>query len=115
MAGPVTIDWGDGTAVETGPEQGQVSHAYAAPGDYTITVCDQGDATACTEAEVTLPFEVPVPLELDYQLSDTDSKTVTLTATGADGATADFDFGDGTPVQTEPVTDGTATATHQYA
>lgn len=55
MAGPVTIDWGDGTPKEDGPEQGTVTHAYAdgVTGERTITVCSKDDPSACTQVKFT--------------------------------------------------------------
>ncbi|RZF02819.1 hypothetical protein [Streptomyces albidoflavus] len=55
MAGPVTIDWGDGTPKEDGPEQGTVTHAYAdgVTGEQTITVCSKDDPSACTQVKFT--------------------------------------------------------------
>jgi len=55
--GPVTIDWGDGSAVVTTPtEQGTASHVYAAgtTGAQSITVADANN----TDAVTTLTFTI---------------------------------------------------------
>ena len=51
--GPVTIDWGDG-ASDDGDEDGEASHPYAAPGDYTITVTDADDPSRTDQTTVTI-------------------------------------------------------------
>jgi serine/threonine-protein kinase len=51
--GPVTINWGDGASDE-GDGEGEANHAYAAPGDYTITVTDADDPSRTAQTTVTI-------------------------------------------------------------
>ncbi|MFJ8855100.1 hypothetical protein [Streptomyces sp. NPDC102437] len=116
MAGPTTIDWGDGSPVETGPEQGTASHAYATDGTKTIKVCDAAAPTVCTTVEVNIPFPSTATPTVTAAAdpADTTGRTAAVTLAGfpADGAVT-VNWGDGTAAQTVPA--GTTTATHAYA
>jgi hypothetical protein len=55
--GPVSVDPGDGSGVLANPGDGTpVTHAYAAPGDYTVVVTDDDNATRGGSQTVTVPF-----------------------------------------------------------
>ncbi|MFE7105631.1 hypothetical protein ACFU98_10600 [Streptomyces sp. NPDC057575] len=116
MAGPTTIDWGDGSPVETGPEKGTASHAYATDGTKTIKVCDAAAPTVCTTTEVTIPFPSTATPTVTAAAdpADTTGRTAAITLAGfpADGA-VNVNWGDGTAAQALPA--GTTTASHAYA
>ncbi|NGO72271.1 hypothetical protein [Streptomyces boncukensis] len=115
MAGPTTIDWGDGSPVEDGPEQGSASHPYTQDGPQSATVCDAADPSACTTVEFTIPFPVEEPsVTAEPDPDDSTGRTVLITLAGfpADGAVT-VDWDDGTTAETVPA--GTTTATHAYA
>lgn len=116
MAGPTTIDWGDGSPVEDGPEKGTVSHTYETDGPQTAKVCDAENPDACTEVQ----FETPFPVEgedpsvtASADPDDSTGRTVLITLAGfpQDGAVS-VDWGDGTAAETVPA--GTTSATHTY-
>jgi len=55
--GSVSVDPGDGSGVLANPGDGTpVTHAYAAPGDYTLVVTDDDNATRGGSQAVTVPF-----------------------------------------------------------
>lgn len=55
--GSVSVDPGDGSGVLANPGDGSpVTHAYAAPGDYTLVVTDDDNATRGGTQTVTVPF-----------------------------------------------------------
>lgn len=59
---PAVIDWGDGspkTEVTGTPAVApayDATHAYAAPGVYTVTFCDKAVPSRCYSTQVTIPF-----------------------------------------------------------
>lgn len=57
--GPVTINWGDGSMVQTGTtDQGTTTHVYTQtedPQTFTITVADSNYTTAAATADFTVP------------------------------------------------------------
>ena len=102
-----TFDLGDGTVV--GPDAGSsVNHAYAAAGEYTVTLSvSDGRGGVSTDAHaITVEDEELPPTEIDARLSsDTTGGEIPLTvnfnatgSTGPEGSTLDytFVFGDGT-------------------
>lgn len=116
MAGPTTIDWGDGSPVEDGPEKGTVSHTYETDGPQTATVCDAEDPKSCTTVEFTTPFPVEgedPSMTASADPDDSTGRTVLITLAGfpQDGAVS-VDWGDGTAAETVPA--GTTSATHTY-
>ena len=55
--GPVSIDPGDGSAVQSNPgDSTPVTYAYTTPGDYTLVVTDDDNATRGGSQAVTVPF-----------------------------------------------------------
>ncbi|MEU3220039.1 hypothetical protein [Streptomyces sp. NPDC006971] len=116
MAGPTTIDWGDGSPVETGPEKGTASHAYATDGTKTIKVCDAAAPTVCTTTEVTIPFPPTATPTVTAAAdpADTTGRTAAITlANFPPNGAVNVNWGDGAAAQTVPA--GTTTATHAYA
>ncbi|MGW1838573.1 hypothetical protein [Streptomyces sp. NPDC002067] len=114
MAGPTTIDWGDGSAPEDGPEKGDVTHKYATDGPKKITVSDKADPSKTTTVEVTIPIGdggTPTASAV-ADTSDPAGRTAKLTYSGFTG-TVSVDWGDGTPAQTGQPASGTLT--HAYA
>lgn len=115
MAGPTTIDWGDGSAPEDGPEKGDVTHKYATDGAKTIKVSDKADPSKVTTVEVTIPIGdggTPAASAV-ADTSDPAGRTAKLTYSAFPAGTVSVDWGDGTPAQTGQPTSGTLT--HAYA
>lgn len=54
--GPVTIDWGDATAPESGVVAGTANHVYANAGTYQVVVRDASSSTRSITVPVTVPF-----------------------------------------------------------
>lgn len=55
--GPVSVDPGDGSAVQSNPgDSTPVTYAYTTPGDYTLVVTDDDNATRGASQAVTVPF-----------------------------------------------------------
>lgn len=54
--GAVTIDWGDGTAPESGVVAGTANHAYANAGTYQVVIRDTSNASRSITVPVTVPF-----------------------------------------------------------
>src|SRR5690606_26445663 len=100
MAGPVTIDWGDGTPKEDGPEQGTVTHTYAdgITGERTITVCSKDDPTACTTVKFTpgdgKPDD-PLKVTAVEDTSDAQRMTVKASVDNTGKGAVRVDWGDG--------------------
>ena len=116
MSGPVTINWGDGSAPQDGPEKGDVKHTYT-DGDYTATVADKDDPSKKTEVEIHIPMggsggTPSVTAAADP--ADATGRTAKITLAGfpADGA-VNVKWGDGTADTT--VQAGQTTASHAYA
>ncbi|MFG2533013.1 Ig-like domain repeat protein [Streptomyces sp. NPDC048516] len=126
--GTVTFDFGDGTAPVTVPLSGGTAgttHAYAnaSQSPYAVTVIYSGDANFTDSsgsslhsveqaATVTTVTATPDPTVTGEMVT----VTVTPVAPGAGVPTgeATFDFGDGSPVLTAQLVDGSATVTHAY-
>lgn len=107
--GPVTIDWGDGTAVVDGIEAATVTHAYAAPGTYVITVASKANPASVNSLAVTAPLMVLTATETSGNANSTDLLAENWTA----GAVT-VDWGDGT-ADTGNAGDGTTVTAHVYA
>ncbi|WP_348681074.1 beta strand repeat-containing protein [Alteromonas mediterranea] len=100
------VDWGDGT-VETFNSPGDVTHVYATPGDYEISI-DLVDEDGTYEGVSTKDVQVSVPAEvLDVQaISDTTANEGSTfvqaisftdpTDQNSNGWTYSIDWGDGT-------------------
>lgn len=54
--GPVSVDWGDGTAPVDQTEAGTVSHAYTTNGSKTVTVASKANPAASVQVTFTIPF-----------------------------------------------------------
>ncbi|MER6841931.1 Ig-like domain repeat protein [Streptomyces platensis] len=126
--GTVTFDFGDGTAPVTAPltdGTAALTHAYTtAPlNPFTVTVTYSGDtnftdsvgiATHSVEQAATT---TTVTAEPDPSVTG-ESVTVTVMptapASGIPTGPVTFDFGDGAPVLTAQLVDGTVTVTHPY-
>lgn len=125
------IDWGDGTPLQTVAVSGgtfSVSHVYvdqptpgAAAGDVTISATllddDGGSGTDTVTTSVTNANPVITTLSATPTVFENGTATVIGEYTDAgvnDTHTLDVDWGDGSPVQTIPVSGGTFSVTHQY-
>lgn len=117
----VTVDWGDGSALEDVTGNNNPSHDYASLGTFDITVSASnsvGSDDAMVSVEVA---EVPVPT-VSFGVPTVSGSTVTVSiGTGATtnvsyspscGTTIIIDWGDGT-VEQFPA--GTTTASHTYS
>lgn len=54
--GPVSIDWGDGSALADGAGTGNASHPYVATGSHTATVFSKANGAAQKSVTFTIPF-----------------------------------------------------------
>lgn len=54
--GPVTINWDDGTAPQSGATSGTANHTYAADGTYDVVVTDANNTSRTITVPVTVPF-----------------------------------------------------------
>ncbi|WP_435603597.1 Ig-like domain repeat protein [Streptomyces sp. bgisy130] len=129
--GTVTFDFGDGSAPVSTPltaGTATTGHVYTAAADnpYTVTATYDGDAdfttslgtdTQSVQPAATALAVVSAPDPSTVGELVTFSATVTALAPGAGTptGTVTFDFGDGTPLDTEFLTAGTAEITHAYA
>lgn len=120
-----TVDWGDGSAVQTinGPTENQrpdatltfsTSHTYGDDGIYTVKVCAaDDDTTPCESIAVTVTNVKPTAvLDLSGTVSVNGVATAIahagasvdfgarLTDPGSDDLTVTWDWGDGTPAET---------------
>jgi len=114
MSGPVTINWGDGSAPQDGPEKGDVKHTYT-DGDYTAVVADKDDPSKKTEVEIHIPMgggETPT-VTAAADPADTTGRTVKVTYSGFPTGTIKVSWGDGTPEETGKPASGELT--HPYA
>ncbi|WP_078120005.1 Calx-beta domain-containing protein [Thiosocius teredinicola] len=90
------VHWGDGSD-DTYASDGDVTHTYANPGDYTITVDvidEDGTYSALASLDVTVtPVSAPLPVEVDAGTDATlnEGQTLTKTITFADGEDSNTD------------------------
>ncbi|MFE6739323.1 Ig-like domain repeat protein, partial [Streptomyces tubercidicus] len=126
--GTVTFDFGDGTAPVTAPLTGgtaALAHTYTtAPlSPFTVTVTYSGDTnftqsvgigTHSVEQAATLTTVTAAPDPSVTGESVTVTVAPTAPASGIPTGAVSFDFGDGTPVLTAQLVDGTVTVTHPY-
>jgi hypothetical protein len=137
-----TIDWGDGTPVETGivnefDGAGTVSgsHVYADNGLYTVEVCvtDDDGASTCDALNITVNNVAPILVAGQDQTVDEGDVVSLGPSTFNDKGTLDthtatVDWGDGTAVETGVVSEapfgppgdtagasGTVSGSHVYA
>ncbi|PCC34446.1 PKD domain-containing protein [Glutamicibacter sp. BW77] len=110
-------DFGDGTS-HASTQNPAITHEYAEPGDYTVTlvVTDDQDATGQAVATITVQTDaVNQPPAAQFN-GEAQGLTLSVDASGStdsDGTIANYswDFGD----QSELVTSAGATAEHEYA
>ncbi|MFE9141977.1 Ig-like domain repeat protein [Streptomyces tubercidicus] len=126
--GSVTFDFGDGTAPVTAPltdGTAALAHAYTtAPlSPFTVTVTYSGDinftasvgiGTHSVEEAATVTTVTAAPDPSVTGESVTVTVAPTAPASGIPTGAVSFDFGDGTPVLTAQLVDGTVTVTHPY-
>lgn len=106
--GPVTIDWGDGTAAVDGIEAATVTHAYADPGTYTITVASKANPASLATSTVTAPLMVLTATKTTGNAQSTD-----LLAENWTFGSVTIDWDDANPDGTNPG-DGTTVTAHVY-
>lgn len=106
--GPVSINWGDGTAVVDGAEAATVTHVYAAPGDYTVTVASKANPAAVLSIPVTAPLMV-----LTATPTSGDAQSVDLLVENFTEGAVSVDWGDSSTAGTNPG-DGTTVTAHVY-
>lgn len=120
--GAWTVDWGDGSPVENGPDlipPAFIQHTYTATID-TFVVTFEETATGCiiqgvvvmeepTNASIQIPLggvtQVCAPAIIEFDNSSTDVSTTTVFT---------WDFGDGTPPAVFDHTNAGQTVQHQY-
>ncbi|MFE2934837.1 hypothetical protein ACFXG0_29875, partial [Streptomyces sp. NPDC059278] len=111
--GPVSIDWGDGTAAVDGEAAGTQSHPYATDGEHTATVTSKADANAKATVTFTTPFPPPVTnptATVAEDTTDATGKTAALTWDNGANGPVSIDWGDGTAA-----VDGEAAGTQSHA
>ncbi|WP_456832924.1 PKD domain-containing protein [Deinococcus sp. UYEF24] len=109
-----TVNWGDGAISTPVPNTAnqQLSHTYAAAGDYTIQLIRDADVLVTTKYTATLG-QVTLSLMPDKPVI---GAAVTLTATGlAPSATYQLNWGDGTPPEQGITGQSALNRTHSYA
>lgn len=107
--GPVSINWGDGTAAQDGIAAATVTHEYADAGTYTVTVASKANPASSSAATVTAPLMVLTATETSGNANSTDLLAENWTA----GAVT-INWGDGGATSTNPG-DGTTVTAHVYA
>ncbi|MBI0295058.1 Ig-like domain repeat protein [Streptomyces sp. PRKS01-29] len=128
--GTVTFDFGDGTGAVTAPVTGGVAtttHAYPIAFDspYTITADYSGDADFTPSTGTATQVVGPAATDTTVTSSPDPSvagQSVTVQATVSPTVPGDgiptgsviFDPGDGTPLITAPLIEGSASITHTY-
>ncbi|WP_456832249.1 PKD domain-containing protein [Deinococcus sp. UYEF24] len=109
-----TVNWGDGAISTPVPNTAnqQLSHTYAAAGDYTIQLIRGADVVATASYIATLG-QVALSVTPDKPVI---GAAVTLTATGlAPSATYQLNWGDGTPPEQGITGQSVLNRTHSYA
>jgi hypothetical protein len=96
--GPVTVNWGDGTAPEEYPDCSVATHCYETDGTYSICVADKQTPVivVCRDVIIPLPDDNP---QLTVVGDDTNNMCVNATIVmppHSDGRVS-VDWGDGTP------------------
>lgn len=101
--GPVTIDWGDGTATGSNAGDGVAvtSHQYTDNGIYNAVVTDSSDPALTRTVPVTVPGAGGDPLTVSVVEASPPGvprRDVTVTWDNQGQGPVDIDFGDGTTV-----------------
>ena len=121
------IDWGDGTPIESGDITDRSvlgTHTYAddtgGPFTVTVTVTDNDGGSGSATFQVTVNNLAPTVTAAEPQEVDEDEElsieVATFTDPGTlDDHTAEIDWGDGTPIESGDITDGSVLGTHTYA
>lgn len=109
--GPVTVDWGDGTALEDGAQAATLTHAYAAPGTYTVTITSVANPAAVTTLTVVAPLMIVTATE---NAGDATGQTVDVTVDNHTFGAVTITWGEGTPATDANAGDGVAVSTHAY-
>lgn len=113
------IDWGDGTREDVTAVPATMTHAYTAPGDYTVTAGYSDGGGAVTSHTVTVPFTsaldpAPTFTAAESVPADASRRGVTADVTASSGSKpVTVDWGDGT--DPSPVAAVPGTADHVYA
>ncbi len=118
--GPVTLNWGDGTATSTnaGDNTAVTLHKYTNDGTFTVTATDSDNSALVGTRQVTVPFSGGLALTASVAESappGTPRRKVTLTWDNQDQGPVKILWGDGGPG--EVATDGAVSGTldHTYA
>lgn len=107
--GPVSINWGDGSAAVDGVAAATVTHEYADAGTYNIVVSSKANPASSTTIAVTAPLMVLTATETSGNANSTDLLVENWTA-----GSVVVDWGDGGPTGTN-AGDGTTVTAHVYA
>ncbi|MEU9482648.1 Ig-like domain repeat protein [Streptomyces decoyicus] len=126
--GTVTFDFGDDTPPVTTPltdSTADTTHTYTdtSGSPYSVTATYNGDGnltpstgtgsqTVAQASSATNVTSVPSTSTVGQPVTFTAAVTAVPPGAGTPTGTVTFDFGDGTPVVTAPLTNGTADATH---
>lgn len=116
-AGPVVLDFGDATAtaVNIGNGVAETQHAYAAAGQYTLTVTDQDNALSKTTVTLKVPFGAAKPvITITRDPVDMTGRGALVAVDNHGQGAVLISFGDLTP-PVNNIGDGVATSAHGYA
>jgi len=84
-SGPVELDWGDGSEVETVDDGGDTTHTYTEAGTYTITATSQQTGGASTTRRVRVVAPLAAPTDVQIQASSPVEATATWEFESAGG------------------------------
>ena len=116
-AGPVVIDFGDATptVVNPGDNVAVSTHAYAAAGQYTLTVTDQANANSKTTVQLRVPFGAAKPvITAVHDPVDNTGRGVLVTVDNHGQGPVSVTFGDNTPAVTN-AGDNVTSSPHLYS
>lgn len=95
------------------PEVGKKTHKYAQPGNYTVVITDESDASRSISKKVAVPFGLLLTVAKDP--ADTaDRRSVTVAADNSGHGTVTITWGDGSATTTNPG-DNATLSRHKYA
>jgi hypothetical protein len=109
--GTVRIEWGDGTNLTAQAVSGNLSHAYATTGQYTVRVIDESDASRKVDQVAIIPFG-PV-LTTTQDITDPDNRTVNAVVNNSNQGQVTLNWGDGTTTSTN-AGNNSAVTKHKY-